>query len=112
MTVHEMKLMNEPFLKIKNGSKTIEMRLNDDKRRLIKVDDIIEFKNIKTEETLKVKVKNLFTYPNFETLYANHDKISIGYNLDEIASPTDMLEYYKMENIKKYGVLAIQIELI
>ena len=29
---HEMKLNNEPFERIKNGTKTIEMRLNDEKR--------------------------------------------------------------------------------
>ncbi|MBB1548964.1 MAG: DUF3850 domain-containing protein [Clostridiales bacterium] len=29
---HEMKLNNEPFERIKNGTKTIELRLNDEKR--------------------------------------------------------------------------------
>ena len=32
---HEMKLNVEPFDKIKNGKKTIELRLNDEKRQLI-----------------------------------------------------------------------------
>ena len=30
---HYMKLQNDPFTKIKNKTKTIEMRLNDGKRR-------------------------------------------------------------------------------
>jgi hypothetical protein len=29
---YEMKLNNEPFERIKNGTKTIELRLNDEKR--------------------------------------------------------------------------------
>ena len=29
---HEMKLNNEPFERIKNGTKTIELRVNDEKR--------------------------------------------------------------------------------
>lgn len=35
--MHEMRLHNEPFELIRNGSKTIEMRLYDEKRQLIKV---------------------------------------------------------------------------
>ena len=31
---HEMKLNNEPFERIKNGTKTIELRLNDEKIRI------------------------------------------------------------------------------
>ena len=41
--IHQMKLFNGPFQIIKSGSKTIEMRLNDEKRKLINVNDIIEF---------------------------------------------------------------------
>jgi ASC-1-like (ASCH) protein len=38
---HYMKLQNDPFTKIKNKTKTIEMRLNDEKRRKIKIHDLI-----------------------------------------------------------------------
>ena len=40
---HEMKLNNGPFERIKNGTKTIELRLNDEKRQLLKIKDLIEF---------------------------------------------------------------------
>lgn len=33
MTVYEMKLNSEPFDMIKQGQKTTELRLNDEKRR-------------------------------------------------------------------------------
>lgn len=33
-----MKLYSVPFKKIKDGTKTIEMRLNDDKRKLINIE--------------------------------------------------------------------------
>lgn len=45
-----MKLNNSPFNKIKNGSKTIELRLNDEKRSKLKVNDFIEFTNVETNE--------------------------------------------------------------
>ena len=48
--IHNMKLQDEPFIKIKNGLKTVEMRLNDEKRQKINIDDDIEFTNIKTSE--------------------------------------------------------------
>ena len=32
---HEMKLNNTPFVAIKNKTKTIELRLNDDKNKII-----------------------------------------------------------------------------
>ena len=47
---HEMKLNNSPFVSIKNKTKTIELRLNDDKRQKINVGDEIEFINNMTSE--------------------------------------------------------------
>ena len=51
-------LDNKPFESIKNGTKTIEMRLFDEKRRLLKENDIIEFINRTTNESIKAKVIN------------------------------------------------------
>ena len=42
---HNMNLNNRPFKSIKEGTKTIELRLNDEKRSLLKVGDEIEFTN-------------------------------------------------------------------
>ena len=57
---------NGPFELIKNGTKTIEIRLNDEKRSLIKEGDIIEFENRITKEKLKTKVIKLYKFDNFE----------------------------------------------
>ena len=108
-----MKLYQSPFDKISNGSKTIELRLNDEKRQKINVGDIIEFHNYNDDsKIIKTKVKALHKYSDFYQLYSNFDKVSMGYNQDEIANPADMEEYYSKENIKKYGALGIEIELI
>ena len=42
---HELRLHDEPFNLIKNGTKTIELRLYDEKRREIHEGDNIEFTN-------------------------------------------------------------------
>lgn len=110
--VHEMKLHNEPFELIKSGSKTIELRLNDEKRKLIKIDDLIEFENRVTLEKIKVKVIGLHKYDSFEELYKQFDKISLGYGKNENADPTDMELYYTKEEQEMYGVLGIEIQLI
>ena len=108
--IHEMRLHNSPFKLIKNGTKTIELRLNDEKRRLIKVGDIIRFTNRVTLEELDAEVINLYSYPSFEELYKHFDKVSMGYKEDEEANPDDMGQYYTKENQEKYGVIAIEIK--
>lgn len=107
--IHKMKLWDESFEKIKNKTKTIEMRLCDEKRSLISIGDTIEFVNTKTNEIIVCAVINLYKYNDFYELYKHHDKISIGYSENERADPTDMLAYYSAENIEKYGVMGIEI---
>ena len=107
---HEMKLNNGPFKNIKNGTKTIELRLNDEKRQLLKIKDLIEFTNRETLEQLLVEIENLYHYPSFEELYKHFDKAAMGYKEDEEANPKDMEEYYSKEEQEKYGVLGIEIK--
>lgn len=110
--IHKMKLQDDPFSKIKNKTKTIEMRLNDEKRKNIKINDIIEFTNVLTNEKLYVKVTNLYYYKDFNELYKRHDNISIGYLENEDANPNDMEKYYSKDEIKIYGVVGIEIRVI
>lgn len=110
--MHEMRLHNSPFNLIKSGTKTIELRLNDEKRSLIKVGDKIEFTNRVTEEKIMVEVINLHKYNSFSELYKHFDKVSMGYREDEEADPKDMEQYYSKEEQDKYGVLGIEVKLI
>ena len=107
--LHKMKLNNQPYINIKKGTKSIEMRLNDEKRQLLKINDLIEFTNKETLEKMIVEIENLYFYPSFEELYKHFDKISLGYKENEIANPNDMEEYYTKEEQKKYGVIGIKI---
>lgn len=88
---------------IKLGIKTIEMRLNDEKRSLIHIGDFIEFENKDTHEKLTCEVINIYKYSSFEELYKHHDKTSLGYFENEEAKPSDMNLYYPQERIEKYG---------
>lgn len=95
---------------IDNGSKTIEIRLNDEKRQKIKVNDLIEFTNISTQESIKTIVLDLYRYSSFEELYRDFDKTKLGYKSYENASYSDMQKYYSKEKENKYGVLGIRIK--
>lgn len=109
---HYMTLVDFAFNAIKNKTKTIEMRLNDEKRQKIKRFHQIEFTHLQTNEKIYVWVKQMHYYPSFEELYKHFDKISLGYKEDEVANPMDMEQFYSKENINKYGVVGIEIELI
>ena len=110
---HNMKLHLQPFEMIKKGQKTFELRLYDEKRRKINLNDTIIFTN-KNGEELTVSVKALHKFSSFKELYEALPLEKCGYSKEELptASYTDMLDYYPNESQKKYGVLAIEIALI
>jgi len=107
-----MNLAPSAFNSISIGKKTIEMRLYDEKRARVNVGDEIEFENTDTHRKIRCTVKNLTRYKDFFELYSKVDKTAIGYNATETATAEDMYNFYTPELIKKYGVLAIEIELI
>lgn len=107
-----MRLHKGPFELIKNGSKTIELRLYDEKRQMINLGDTITFENRSDGDKIQVKVIALYKYPSFEELYKHFDKVSIGYKEDEEADPKDMELYYSSEEQSKCGVVGIEMELI
>lgn len=109
MLIH---LDDKYYQKIKDGSKTIELRLYDEKRRKIKVGDIINFENRKDKEIITTQVIKLHIYPNFYELYKYLNKEDMGYSKDESASYKDMEEFYSLESQEKYGVIGIEIKLI
>ncbi len=110
-----MKLNPEPFEKIKSGRKTIELRLNDEKRQKISIGDTIVFSNTQDEENkIYTRVINIHSFPSFEQLYRNLPLDKCGYSEDEIpnAKSSDMDFYYSKEKQEKYGVLGIEVAVI
>ena len=107
--LHKMKLNESPFERIKNGTKTIEFRLFDDKRQQIKVGDKIEFLKLPDlQEKLLVDVVELYREDTFENLFRK-----LHTDEDEIKRKTKaMYSIYSLEKEKEYGVLGIRISLI
>ena len=109
-----MRLHKEPFELIKSGSKTIELRLNDEKRQAIQLGDKIKFlKEPNLDESFEAKVIGLLKYSSFEDLFKDFD-ISIlsdkSMTKEELVSALE--EFYPKEKQSQTGVLGIRIELI
>ncbi len=111
--LHKMNLTAQPFERIASGQKTIEMRLNDERRQNLKVGDYIEFThNDNNREKLTARVKALYKFANFAELYKTLDLTKCGYLVEEIgnARPEDMAAYYTSERLAQYGALGIELE--
>lgn len=113
MKIHYMKLDELPFSKIRDGIKTIELRLYDEKRQQIKYGDQIEFVSLSdTNKRIRVLVTALHRYDTFEELYLNFPSTAFGYAEGEQADPRDMLKYYSQSEQIKWGVVGIEIKII
>lgn len=112
--IHELKLQPKYYNFILNGSKRIEIRLFDEKRRIIKIGDTIKFlKEPELEESFEVKVVDLLRYDSFEDMFKDFD---ISVLADKSITKEDLMKdletFYTKEKQKEYGVVGIGIELI
>jgi ASC-1-like (ASCH) protein len=112
--MHEMKLQPEYYNYILNGTKSIEIRLNDEKRSKIKIGDTIKFlKEPDLKESFKTKVVGLYRYNSFEDLFKDFDISILSDKSMSKEELIDVLEqFYTKEKQEQYGVLGIKIELI
>lgn len=108
--LHNMGLQDKYFDFIKFGTKRLELRLYDKKRKNIQVGDLIRFKN-SHGEILRCRVEALHIYPDFATLFADFPKEMLA---DKSISKNEMLdimrEFYPEKRQHENGVVGIQIE--
>lgn len=112
---HVMQLGPIPMKEIREGRKTIELRLYDEKRKLISVGDTIKFVSTDNPgDTLLVRAKELFVFDSFEELYNNLPLTECGYTEENVsdADPADMEVYYSKERQSRYGVVGIKLSLL
>lgn len=104
----DMRLHEEPFNLIKNNIKTVEYRLNDEKRREIEIGDIITFyKRPEEIETIKAEVIELRYYKDLLEMYTDTFN---QYLYKDYSTPQDAVEdtpYYSNEEINMFGCVAI-----
>ncbi len=85
---HEMKLNSDSFERMKSGFKRTEVRLNDDKRKKVKVGDIIIFsKRPELKERLKARVigrKEVKTHLGMDRYYSKEEQDKYGFVIFEL----------------------------
>lgn len=111
MMKYIMKLNPKYFEYMKSGTKEIEIRLNDDKRKNLKVgDEIIFQKEPELKEELYTTVEKLFVEKSFEDVIMN---LEIQQYADQKETREsflkDLYKFYTKEQENKYGVIAIKV---
>lgn len=109
MTLNEM-----PFRQIERGDKTVEMRLNDEKRQRLQVGDLIRFTRSGSDERLFVEVTSLKHFSSFSKAFAYNKRIvQAGFGeMTAAQAAKGMRNYYSEEEEQANGVLAIGVKLI
>ena len=107
-----MKLQSFPFERIKEGKKIIEVRLYDEKRRDIKIGDVIEFRREPEQiETVKAEVMGLLNYKTFTDLVNDFPASYFGHS-DKENLLKSIYTFYTKEQEEKYTALGIKIKLL
>ena len=111
--IHEMKLFEEPFEKIKSGKKDIEVRLFDHKRKEIKIGDKIIFHKLPDKnENVSVLVIGFSIFSTFKDLFSNFDNSRFGHNDLSIDQQLERIrKIYSQEEENRNGVVGIHIKL-
>ena len=108
--IHNMNLQLEYFNYIKNGTKRVELRLNDEKRKRVWLYDYIIFNNNSNSEKLVCLVNNINKANSFEKLIGKN----IGIYADNSVLREELLKklnsFYSIEEQEKYGVIGIGVE--
>lgn len=110
----QMHLNHQPFLAIKNGTKRIEIRLNDDKRSKLKIGDKITFTDLETDQELTATVLKLEVFPTFKDLFQKYSGVIIGSPEEETIAELDQenTKIYSREKEEQFGALAIEIKVV
>lgn len=111
--MHDMKLQPEYYDYILNGNKRIEIRLYDEKRSKIKLNDTIKFiKEPYLKDSFNAKVIGLLRYNCFDDLINDYDiSILADKSITKEELKASLEKFYSKEEQIKYGVLGIRIEL-
>ena len=104
----------EIYEQVKNGTKNVEARVNDEKRQQLKIGDTIEvLKRPEETESLNVRVTGLKYFSNFTELADNYPierMYSASFTKEEYIALFP--KFYSGEEIAKYGTVAIEFEVV
>jgi len=113
MNTIEMHLQAPIYQFIKSGTKRIELRLLDEKRKTIKLGDEIVFISRGDGDKTRAKVVGLLYYRTFPELVADY---SIEILMDKSTTKEELLgelnKFYPKDEQENLGVVGIRFELV
>ena len=111
MKTFEMSLEDAPFSAMEEKRKTIEIRLNDEKRKKISVGDSIQFIRVSDKKPLFKRVVATRPYESLENLI-DSEKLEAAGGIYKNTGHwfKEISRYYPEERQEKYGFLVIELE--
>ncbi|MGN0913850.1 MAG: hypothetical protein ACI4OW_03040 [Alphaproteobacteria bacterium] len=109
---YKMPIYSIPFRLIKEGKRKVDMRLLDEKRQKLKLNDIIEFIDSRTNESLFCKVKGLLVFNSFDELIDTIPLEMFGTYKDKDEIKLRIRRLYAHQDVENYQVVGIFIELL
>ena len=113
--MYELHLNDIPFEQIREGKKTLEARVFDEKRRHLKVGDIITFIARSNEQnTFQAKIVALHQFPTFLEMFQTLPVQKFGWEKKSTAEQAarDMHTYYSTDEEEKDGVVGMELTLL
>lgn len=109
--MHKMNVKEKYYNLLKSGKKTIELRLLDEKRKNIKIGDIIEFSNASdANDKFMSKVTKLYRAVDFIELCKVIDCTMAGFSTD--SELINVLESFYSSDLQKiFGVVGIEVQI-
>lgn len=112
--LHRMKLNDSAFDRMKKGIKKREYRVNDEKRQLVRCDDVIEFEKLSNpEETILMDVKGVEKFATLEEAVSSHFDEDFSDRHTNVKSTVDSFYqkgYYTEDEIQKNGMVVFEIK--
>jgi len=105
--IYRLHLLDKYFNLIKSGKKTVEIRLNDEKRQKMKIGSYIEFINNDTNESILCEIVNKKVFESFDEVFNYYKENEIGIlkkDINEVIS-----NIYTKDEIEKNKICAIEV---
>ena len=97
------------FNKMKNNECHVEVRLFDKKRQQLKIGDVIEFVNSRTQEKLLTQLRGIAIFENFEDMVDYLTPQLLGYdNKDELMLRFERL--YPADMVIKFNLVGLFVK--
>lgn len=101
-------LNDDEFKRIRKEKQSVIIRLNNKENNNISVKDKVLLVNDKKK--IKRKVKNLHTYTTIDDLSKNIKNKQLGYKRKATIDYDSLIKNYKKDDIKKQGLLGIELK--